>query len=199
MDVRSQVLKAFPDRTEGRKGPEQRKVGGPDVRRDEDSFRAGLQGNFKQIAAVQSEDRPPVRMDVADCFKPVGELLRRFKPRQQNQAVYLAGPAVFLVDGADLSGDHKTGRLPGGRRVLDSRSGAQTVKPVLRRDELFPELRAPCGMGEIPGPHKADALAPGPEIKRFRFAVLRGGEGIFGVNVQVGKQHDNSPVFKRIC
>lgn len=111
---------------------------GPDVRRDEDGFRAGLQGNFKQVAAVQPEDRPPVRMDVADCFKPVGKLLRRFKPRQQNQAVGLAGPAVFLVDGADLPGDHKTGRFPGGRGVPDSYPGAQAVKPALRRDELFP-------------------------------------------------------------
>ena len=47
------------------KTPEHGKMGSPDVGRDEHSVGAAVQGELQQVAAVQPQDGPPVRMQVA--------------------------------------------------------------------------------------------------------------------------------------
>ena len=45
-------------------------MGRPDMGGDKDSVGAGLQGNFEQVAAVQPQNRPAVRVEVADQLQP---------------------------------------------------------------------------------------------------------------------------------
>ena len=59
--------------------------------------------DFQQVAAVQAQNGPPVRMDVADCLQLVGERLRRLQAGKQDDVVHLADPAVLFVNGADFA------------------------------------------------------------------------------------------------
>ena len=48
---------------------------------DENGIRAGIQRERKQVCAIKPQDGPPVRMDVADGFKPLCQRFRSIEPR----------------------------------------------------------------------------------------------------------------------
>ncbi len=189
VDVPAQVAKAGLQAVKAGKGPEHREMGGPDVGRDEDGLRTGLQGDLQQVPGVQPQDGPPVRADVADGLQLPGEEVGGLQGGQQDHAVDLPGPAVLFIDGADLSRDHKTGLRPRSGVLLKAVPGPQGVEPLLRWDQLLRELGPPGRMGEVPRPHQVDALPPGPEVQVLRHAVPAGGPGVLGVDMQVRDQH----------
>ena len=66
VNVRGQVLKTFLDGVKAGKGAEQREMRRPDMSGDEHRFGAGVQGDFQQIPAVQTQNGTAVGVDVAD-------------------------------------------------------------------------------------------------------------------------------------
>ena len=81
MDFTSKAAKAFFHRAKTGKRTENRKMRCPDVGWDENGIRAGIQRERKQVCAIKPQDGPPVRMDVADGFKPLCQRFRSIEPR----------------------------------------------------------------------------------------------------------------------
>ena len=81
----------------------------PDMCGDKHCLWAGVQSDFQQVTAVQTQDWPSVRVDVADRLQLLGKPFGSLEPRQQEQIVHLTRFAVLFVDGADFSGHYKTG------------------------------------------------------------------------------------------
>ena len=71
---------------------------------------ADLQGDLQKIPAVQPQYGPAVGMDVSDGLQLSGQKLRLTEAGQENHIVNLSHLSVFLVDGTDLTGDHKPWR-----------------------------------------------------------------------------------------
>ena len=188
VDMGRQVGKAPLDGVKAREGPEHGEVGGPDVGGDKLSLRAGLQGQLQQVPAVQTQNGPPVGVDVADGFQPGGQLVRRLQIGQEDQVVDLSGLSVPLIDGADLPGDHEpwglSAHTAGQAQVLP-----QGIDPLPRRDQLLLQLGAPDRVGKVPRPQQLNALAPGPPVQVGQVAVPAGGPGEAGVNVEIGNVH----------
>ena len=185
MDVRRQIPEAFLDGIKTGKSPEQRKMGRPDMSRNVYGLRTGFQHDLQQIPAVQSQDRPAVRMDVSDQLQPSGKGFRLLKAGQQEQAVHLAHPFIFLINGADLSRHQKTRLLFRHAILMDAVFLFQHIKPVLRRLQLLHKLRPPCGMGEIPCSQNMDPLFSRLKLQMLRIAVFARGPRKPGMYVQV--------------
>ena len=133
MNIRRQILKTLFHRIKPGERAKQRKVGRPDMRRHIDCFRAQLQYDFQKIVTVQSENRPPVRMDVSNLFQFCRYPLRILKSREQNETVHFPDLIVFLINRADLTGDHKPGRtLSRHDSVINPILLFQCIEPVFR-------------------------------------------------------------------
>ena len=74
---------------------------------DKLGLRAGIQSQLQQVPAVQSQDGPPVGVDVAGGLQPGGQLIGRLQGGQKDEVMDLTGLAVAFIDTADLAGDHK--------------------------------------------------------------------------------------------
>ena len=183
-----QVVKAGLHGVEPGKGAEHGEVGRPDVGGDELRVRAGLQRQLQQVPAVQAQDGPPVGVDVADGLQPGGELIGGLQGGEQDQVVDLPGPAVPLVDGADLPGDDEPGRLAA-HAAGQPQLRPQGVHALPGGDQLLLQLRPPGGMGEVPRAQQPDALPAGPPVQMGQVAVPAGGPGEAGVDVEIGDIH----------
>ena len=80
------------------------------MRRNIDRFRIEFQHNFQKIMAVQPQDGTPIGVNVADRFQFSCQTLSRLQPWEQNHTVHFPHPVVFLVNGTDLSCNHKARR-----------------------------------------------------------------------------------------
>ena len=133
-------------------------------------------------------------MEVADGFQAEGKGLRSFQAGEDQEIVALPDPAVFLINGADLPGDGEIGAaLLAVGAVGQAELRAEAVEAVSGGDQLFLELLAPGGVGEVSGAQDGNALAAGPEVQGFGGAVPAGGPGVAGVDVQVGEKHGAAP------
>ena len=100
--------------------------------------RTQFQRDLQKVIAVHSEDRPPVRMDVADLLQFICNALCILKSRQNDHAVDLSHFSVLLIDRADLPGDNKTGNhLSPHAFIFDPAVFLQHIQPVLRRCQLL--------------------------------------------------------------
>ena len=200
----AQVAVAVLDGVEAGLGAEHREPGGPDVRRDQHpAAPGGLQHDLQQIAAVEAQDRPPVGVDVADGDQRPVQGRRGLQVGQADQVVHLARPLAVLVDVADLHGQHEAhvGGRAGARdlrRQLRRQLGPQRQQPAAVVDEPLLQLCEPARVGEVAGPHQADALAlsPDPEVLEVELLARRPGEA--RVDVQVGHQL-HGPLFAQIA
>ena len=107
MNVRSKVAEAFFYGIKAGKCPEQGEMGRPDMGGYKYRLRAGLQGDLQQVAAVQPQYRPAVGMDIPNGLQLFGKRFRSIQTGEKDDIVNLAGPAVFLVDGANLPRQHE--------------------------------------------------------------------------------------------
>ena len=148
-------------------------------------LRAGFQHDLQQIPAVQPQNRPAVRMNVADQLQPSGQRLRLLQSGQQEQTVHLAHPFLFLINGADLSRHQKARLLLRHALLMNAVFLLQHIKPVLRRFQLFHQLRPPCGMGEISCSQNMNSLFSRHELQMLRIAVLARSPRKPGVNMQI--------------
>ncbi len=158
--------------------------------RHKNRTRTQLQGDLQQIPAVQSQDRPPVRVDVANGLQLPRQNFSLLKPWQKNHIVYLSHLPVLLINRTDLTGDHKPGLISflcGA--VLYSELFLQNIKPLLCRDKLLCQLLTPLGMSKIPAAQKADPLSPGPQVQILRRTIPAGCPGIPGMNMKVRYYH----------
>ena len=111
MNVIREISKAFFNGVESRKRTKERKMRRPDMRGNKNGIRTSLQCNLQQIMAVQSQDRPAVRANIADGFQAQRQALRRVQIRQQNHTVHFARLARLFIDAADLAAQHKARRF----------------------------------------------------------------------------------------
>ena len=66
MDTGRQIFETFLNGIKSGESPEEREMRRPDMGRYQDPLRADIQHDLQEIPAVQSQDRPPVGMDVPD-------------------------------------------------------------------------------------------------------------------------------------
>ena len=107
--LRRQIPEAFLDGVEAGIFPKQGKMRCPDMGRDKDSRRTDLQRDFQQVAAVQPQNRPSVRMQVAHLLQTAGQRLRFLQARKENDVVHLAHLIVLFIYAADFPCHHKAG------------------------------------------------------------------------------------------
>ena len=184
MDIRSQIFKALLHRIKPGECAEQRKMRRPDMGGDIYRRRTQFQHNFKQIMTVQPQNRASVGVDVSDLFQLPGYPLRVFQSGEQDQAVDFPHPAVFLINGTDLSrNDKPRDNLSRYAAVPDTVLLFQYIQPFLRRRQFFLQLLTPGRMCKISGPHNMDPFAACPQIQMLRSTVFAGGSGISGMNM----------------
>ena len=155
-----------------------------------------FQGNGQKFPGVQAQDGPSVRLKVADRGQGMVDPAHGREIRGHQDVVDLADPAVFLVDGTDLGGEHKTdpvqgqpvGLDPGRHQGLDRGriNGAQPKKAGLGLDQMLIQMGQPAGMGEIPGPDHLDPLDRGPGCQAGDLAGLARSPGKTGMDMQIG-------------
>ena len=183
-DMVGQVSEALLDGVETRFGAEQGKPGGPDVGRDEKPLGRLVEQDLEQVAAVEPEDGPAVRGDVAERGEFGVETAHRIEIRQVEQVVDLAHPAAALVDGADLGGEDKTDVRGTGRRSNTLGHQARPVDPLVRsqaeeaglgRFEVLVQMGEPARVGAIAGGHHRDPLDRGPGGQAVQVAGLARG------------------------
>ena len=95
--MRKQIAVALLQRVETRRRAQRREVWGSDMGRHKERVRVGFQADFQQIATVESEDRPTVRMQIANGAQPLVETRDRIQARENNYVVNLAGLFALLV------------------------------------------------------------------------------------------------------
>ena len=192
-NVGAQVPVAVVDGVETRLRAERREPGRPDMGGDE--IRAGVrfQGDLQQVPGIEAQDRPSVRVQVADPGQAVHHPLRCLEIRGVDQVMDLSCLVELLVDGRNLDRQHETHRAPAapaGRRkpLLDGpfQIGPQAEQPRLRGHELLLQLGPPRRMGEVARGDDADALLAGPDGQMLKVAVPAGGPGVLGMDVQIG-------------
>ena len=189
MDIGRHVPKALLDGIKARKRAKQGKMGRPDMGGDQHGLRAGLQGNLHQVPAVQAQNGPSVRVQVADGLQPEGELLRRLQGGQQDHIMNLAGAPVLFVDGADFPGYHKArSRLPASCNIRQPPVRLQPVKAFFRRFHRLRQQRPPGRMRKVARAHQANPLPARPQVQVFRQAFPACGPGIFGMDMQIADQ-----------
>ena len=197
MDIRREILKAFLNRIEPGKCPEQRKVGRPDMRGDEHGVRRGLEGDFQQIAAVQTENGTAVGMDIPDRFQTQGQLLRRLQAGEQDQVMHLADASVLFVDGADFARHDEPRPAVVMRTAVLTQLLPENIKPLLGgRLEPLCQHFPPGRVREVPRSQQGDPFPARPEIQRFRDTVRACGARIFRMNVEITNYH-KIPPFSR--
>ena len=187
-DVGAEISVAFLDGVKAGAGAEQGEPRGPDVGRNQESFRRFFQQDFEQVTGVETQDGAAVGLDVADPGQDAVDPFRRGEIRHIEQVVNLAHRAVSFVNGADLGGEQEAAGQ-GSRGYLRQGRGdhliLELVKPRLGRDELLLELAEPAGMGEVAGTEEMDALDPGPGGKSLQVAGLAGRPGEGGMDVKI--------------
>ena len=103
----------------------------------------------------------------------------------------LADPAGLLINGADFAADHKAdggNLLPGGSLEAQGQgqAGLQDVGPGRHRLQFGGHLPEPFRVGAIAGAHYLHALIAAPEVQMLQVGLLAGGNGIAGMDMQVG-------------
>ena len=156
-----QIAKALFQAIEAGKRAQQGKVRRPDVGGDEHGARAGVQRDLQQIAAIEAQNRPAIRMDVANGLQPLRKRLRACEIRQKDHAMHFAGFAILLINGADFPADHKARRLAL-HLAGQTQIWLQRIQPFFRRFQRVFQLFAPGRVGKIARGHQRNALAPRP-------------------------------------
>ena len=192
-DVRREVSVAVVDGVEARLRAERGEPRRPDMGGDEVRVRSRLQGDLQQVPGVEPQDRPPVRVQVADPGQAVHYPVRRIEIRGVDQVVDLPRPVELLVDGRDLDREHEPHGGPlaparGRQTFLDRpfQIRPQAEQSRLRRHELLLQLRPPRRMREVPGGDDADPLLAGPQGQVLEVAVPARRSRVLRMHVQVG-------------
>ena len=177
-NMRGEVFETFLDPVKPGFGAKERKPGGPNMSRDQVGLGIGFQYDLEQIAGVQPQDGAAVGTDVADFFQLDLECLHRFQGGEEHHIVDLADFIEFLVDIADLAGQHKAHFSPAGRRDFRIDSGRnlrfEAEQPGLRRFQLFAHLLQPAGMGDVAAAHHLHSLQLRPFVKLLKIEILAG-------------------------
>ena len=155
------------------------------MRRHIHRLRAGIQHDFQQIPAVQSQNRPSVRMNIADQFQPPGKLFRFLQPGKQKKAVHLSYPIHLLINGTDLPCHHKPGLSLRHALLTDAVCILQDVQPFFCGFQLLQKFLPPRRMGEVSRPYEINPLFARPKIQMLHITVLAGCAGISGVDMQI--------------
>ena len=159
-----------------------------------------VEGDFQQVAGVESQNGSAVGGDIAYLGQSALNLFRRFKIGGKDQVVHFTQPPVFFIDIADLGRQHKTRltRWCGKRQAVGLRPELffKAEQTFFGRLQLFFQFLQPARMGEVAAAHHGDALDPGPVIQIFGNELFAGGDGIMRMDMQIGdKFHEpgNSP------
>ena len=162
------------------------------MRRDEQHVFAGIQADLHQVPAVQTQDRPSVRLQVPDLPQPRIQPLHRLEVRHDDDVMYLAGLVVLLVDQADLGRKQKSHFAPAGGGQLRvhgaSERAPEPKQTILRRIEPFLQFPQPFRMREVSRPDHGQALERRPPVEVLRIQRLAGGPGKSRMEVNVGNE-----------
>ena len=143
-----------------------------------------LQNDLKQVMTVQTENRPPVGMDISDLLQLCRDSLRILKAWQKNQAMDFAHFSVLLINRADLPCYNKPrDHFPRDFLIFDPVFVFQHIEPVFRRLQFLRKFFPPCRMGKITGSYDMYTFLPCPQIQMLRCAVFARRSGISGVNM----------------
>lgn len=151
MNLAGKVAKTGLNGVKTGKRAQEGKMRRPDVRGNEYGLWAGFQRHFQKIAAIQPENGPSVRVEVADALQTRGKALRSFKGWQEDDIMHLARAAVFFVNGADFSAQDKAGfarGFAGQAQVFFQRKHAFARR--LQRFGKVPDARAGCVKSPVP-------------------------------------------------
>ena len=88
------------------------------MRRNKQHVIGRFNADLDEIPAVQTQNGPPIRFQIADITQPGIQPLHRFEAGHQHHVVHLAGLVVLFVNHADLCGQHKTDRTPASLRQV---------------------------------------------------------------------------------
>src|SRR5262249_31233418 len=188
-DVAGEIAVALLDRIEARLRAKRREPRRPDMGRHRMGVGSRLQGDLKEVARVEAEDRPAVGGDVADARQPRRDAVDGGKIGRVDQVMDFPDPRALLVDGGDLDRQHEAReRAAGGRKLLgdpllDLRREAEQAR--LGRDQLLLELGGPGPMGEVARRPPRDALAARRMGEMLEVEVRAGRPRIFRVDVQI--------------
>ena len=101
------ILEALFERIEARLCPEGGEVRCPDVCRHKKDVLAGFDTDFDQIPAVQTQNRPAIRLQISDRAQTFIQSLHRGEVGHHDDVVYLSSSAILLVDQADFDGQYE--------------------------------------------------------------------------------------------
>ena len=162
-----QIAVALVDRIEAGLRTQDGKPRRPDVRRDQIAALAALQRDLQQIARIQSQNRPPVRFQVADLRQLLNQLFGLLPARHIDQMMHLAGPLAAFVDRRNLDLQQEAGGRRAGRRQLFVHRALQFVAQAkqarFRRDQVPLQFGKPLRMRKVAGAQQGDAFAARPE------------------------------------
>ena len=112
-----------------------------------------FQHDFQQVAAVQTQDRTPVRANVADLFQFSLQNCGRLDRRRKDNVVNFARAVIFLIYVADLAADQEPYCPPTGWGHLVGDGGCvlrlELKQTILCRRQLCLQLCQPTRMGDI--------------------------------------------------
>ena len=183
-NVVGKVAETLLHRIKTRSGTEQGKPWGPDMGRHQEPFRRFFKNYFQKISAVEPQNGPAVRLNIADSRQGGVDPPDRIEIRGEQDIMYLAHRPAPLVNRAYLGSEDKTDRRqvrlkPRGQQTLrrQGRFPAQPEKSGFGFHKLLKQLPQPSRMGEIAGAQQPDALNSGPGRQTGQMAIPAGGPG----------------------
>ena len=151
---------------------------------------ARLQRNLQEVAGIQAQNRPPVRVQIADLAETMIERLNGRKIGRIDEMMNFAGRLVLLINRRYFNGQHEArGTMTGARQSFGDapfQVRPQAEQAGLCGDQLVFEFGQPSRMREVTGADDGDALLACPQCQVLEVAVAAGGTRVFGVHVQVG-------------
>jgi len=154
---------------------------------------AALERNLQQVPRVQPQDRPPVRLEVADLGQLLNQQFGLLPARHVDQVVDLARSLAAFVDRGNLDLQHEPHSL-GARLWSLFVNGTlqfipQSKQARFRRHQIALQFSEPLRVCEVAGAQQGHALAPRPDRHVLQIGVAARGPRVLGMHVQVGVEH----------
>src|SRR4029453_246603 len=171
--------------------------------RHEEHIWTDVQAYGQQVMAIEPQDRPTVRLEIANGPQAAIEHFGTRQIGKHDEIVHFTRAAMLLIDRADLHREQKAYLVATGgwQLLLDSLSPwvFEAVQTFLGRLQFLLQLGGPGWVCEITCAHDSNALERRPFVEIFEIQLTARGPGIARMDVEIGDKLHGGTFSQSVC